>query len=443
MSCSPHAVEGKWVVVDECGESARAAAYHESNVASFASCNSAATWGWVVQSPSSGCRFSRRSKKDAGNLLKGGRRVVFLGDSNVRKTFYAMGRLLGAAGGGEESNDPELKHADIKLGVEGSSTHLQFIWAPLAADLVDKLNLEGGLGAGYVDALIVGGGLWDCLNEHDKFEDYEERLKLLGAKLNSIAMTRSTAVVWLSPSTVFDGHLVDEKKKELMREEDVAVYRQAQEEYLGKGGDLSLFFDSSRVTEGKTAELSADGVHYPDKVYDVFVQIILQSFDWGMGERTGVEAGTFKPKQPGEMANAGLGAMMLAFCMIGLFAFDGYMGFACFGSWMGGGPSPRDLWDEAFGELHEKLGVGGTSVRGGGGGGGEGVGGEKEKKAAEEHAMVELESGLELEDAAAGGAGVRRKDDDLDDLLVAGRARGFEDDRGEDDGVDPEKKSLL
>jgi len=56
FSCKNQVAAGKWVVVDECAESSRAAAYHDSNVASFTSCNSVDTWGWDVQSPMSTCR---------------------------------------------------------------------------------------------------------------------------------------------------------------------------------------------------------------------------------------------------------------------------------------------------------------------------------------------------------------------------------------------------
>ena len=60
-----------------------------------------------------------------------------------------------------------------------------------------------------------------------------------------------------------------------------------------------------------------------------------------------------------------LGLMMLCIVSIGLFTFDCYFGLVLIPTMLlvGVDLKPANLWGEAFGELHTKLGVGG----GGGG----------------------------------------------------------------------------
>jgi hypothetical protein len=57
------------------------------------------------------------------------------------------------------------------------------------------------------------------------------------------------------------------------------------------------------------------------------------------------------------MANPALGFFMLFLALVGLFTFDGYMDFALFPSLIVGGPNSHSLWEEAFGELYQKLDI--------------------------------------------------------------------------------------
>ena len=318
----------------------------------------------------------------------------------MRKTFYGLSRAMGADA--QDSNDPSLKHADIEIEV--GTTKLQFIWAPLAADMEKKFE-EGGVGA-VVDYVVAGGGLWDCLHEHEKFDAYKATLGKINSRLNEYKL-QGVGVAWLAPSTIWDAGLTDESKKALMQEKDVVGYRTTQSELLDSMADFDVYLDASKITAGKEA-LTVDGVHYPDKFYDVMVQILAQSFDWGLKNRELDEA-IFKSNEIGKMANPGLGLAMLLVCAIGLFTFDGYLGFAWLGSAVAGGPSPRSLWEEAFGELHKGLGLE--------------VVAEREDKKAES----QMEEGLEMEMLEGEGGDL----DDLDDLLME-----------EQEGVGERKKLL-
>jgi len=97
-------------------------------------------------------------------------------------------------------------------------------------------------------------------------------------------------------------------------------------------------------------------VHYPKQIYDVSAQILTQAFDWALPERE-LELPEFIPLEPGRMANPALGFLKLCLSLLGLFAFDGYLGFVWIPSLLVGGPDCRKLWEEAFSDLHMKIGV--------------------------------------------------------------------------------------
>jgi hypothetical protein len=159
-------------------------------------------------------------------------------------------------------------------------------------------------------------------------------------------------VVWLVPTTINDQALNTEEKRDHMTEMDMEDMRDI---YAGSG----LLSASSFVVEGpvftKTrAKESYDGVHYPPQVYNAGAQILANSFDWLLPEREDV-AEDFIPMQPGRMAKPYLGLMMLCFIFVGLFYFDGFMGFTHLASICVNGVRPIDLYTEAFNTLHSKA----------------------------------------------------------------------------------------
>ncbi|GMI46753.1 hypothetical protein TrCOL_g1699 [Triparma columacea] len=348
-SCKIHAAEGAWVNVDGCSESMKGISYHDAKISSFSQCNSLQSWGWSAQPPSSRCRFVHRSSKDLKKTLAGGRRIVFLGDSVVRETFFSLARLLGY-----NVPMPYEKHSNIE--VEVGTLKLVFYWAPFVSDLKASIS-SSDLISDVVDVLIVGNGLWDCLHKYDEFDEeggYKDTLSEVVSLLDGDRRSRGTGVMWLMPSTVNDVNLQTEEKREHMTEEQIAVYRAYQRSILAHES-WDLVFDTSLVTSPKAAD-SYDGVHYPRQVYDVFAQIIIQGFDWALPTRK-LNDPIFVPNEPGKMANPALGFFMLFLALVGLFTFDGYMGFALVPSLIVGGPNSHSLWEEAFGELHQKLGI--------------------------------------------------------------------------------------
>ena len=109
-------------------------------------------------------------------------------------------------------------------------------------------------------------------------------------------------------------------------------------------------------------------MHYPDDVYDALMQVEAQALDWAL-PATAASSGSFKPPEPGSMANPFLGLFMVIATAVGIFFMDAYLGFSFLPSlFLKDAPDPRSLWDEAFAELHKKIGVESEECTKGGGG---------------------------------------------------------------------------
>jgi len=350
-SCKIHAIEGEWVNIDGCSESMKGIAYHEVGLGSFSLCDSPQSWGWKAQQPSTLCRFVHRSSKDLKKSLMGGRRIVFIGDSITRETFFSVAGLMGYEG--PFTPYPIEKHADIQ--VEVGQAKLHFYWAPYIADL--KATLAGDIGS-PIDLIVAGGGLWDCLHKYNEFDTtggYKDTIVDVVALFEDYKSKMNTGLVWLVPTTINDVNLPSEEKENQMTEKQVVVYRDYQNSAFASSPSWDLVFDMSLISAPKVSE-SFDGVHYPKQIYDVSAQILVQTFDWALPKRE-LEPQRFVPLEPGTMANPALGFLMLCLSLLGLFAFDGYLGFVWIPSLLVGGPDCRELWEEAFSDLHKKIGV--------------------------------------------------------------------------------------
>jgi hypothetical protein len=130
--------------------------------------------------------------------------------------------------------------------------------------------------------------------------------------------------------------------------------------------------DGPSYSRGRVAE-SYDGVLYPPNVYDVGIQIIANSLDWLLPKADSEEY-LITPPLTGSLSNPFLGVMMACFGMIGVFFFDGYLGFSYLSSLLirketdglttrpDAEPRsivfaimPNDLYDEAFVPYHQRL----------------------------------------------------------------------------------------
>ena len=272
--------------------------------------------------------------------------------------YHAMLRALGVQGSGAY-DATGAKHADISNEV--GTINVDFQWAPFASDQLEafrSLNQKIAKGTewerGFPDLIIVGGGAWDRLHQFATDED-QEALKVTLRELKrgiSTIQEEGAPVAWLVPTTINDQALNTEEKRDHMTEMDM-------EDMRGIYADIGLLSVSSFVVEGPAfsrtrVKESYDGVHYPSQVYDAGAQILSNAFDWLLPEREDT-AEDFVPMQPGRMANPYFGLMMLCFVFVGLFLFDGFMGFSCLASICVSGVLPHDLFEEAFTALRIKA----------------------------------------------------------------------------------------
>ena len=130
------------------------------------------------------------------------------------------------------------------------------------------------------------------------------------------------AVVWFVPTTINSGALNTEEKRDHMREEDMEAMRTA---YSRNGilNSASFVIDGPSFTRSRVSE-SSDGVHYPIQVYSAGAQILFNALDWLLPPGDVVHV---VPPRIGKMANPKLGLGMLLLVLIGLFCFDGFLGF--------------------------------------------------------------------------------------------------------------------
>ena len=152
------------------------------------------------------------------------------------------------------------------------------------------------------------------------------------------------------PTTINSNALLTDEKRENINEEKMEEFRAYYAE-VGVPGAASFVLDGPVWTRGRVSE-SYDGVHYPHSVYDAGSQILVNAMDWLLPEKDTTD--NFVPLEPGPMANPRLGCMMLALAFIGLFFFDGFMGFSYFASLFVPSVSPKNLYEESYSSLHQR-----------------------------------------------------------------------------------------
>lgn len=363
--CDAFVNDEMWIPIDGCNESSRGMAYRNSGSASFGTCAShgnSYVWAWKAQPSRTHCRFGHRNEAKLKQSLNR-REIVFIGDSMTRYVYHASMRGLGISDSGAyDATGP--KHSDIFNTLWGT-TPIYFKWAPLAVDLLSVLrevNQQASQGK-RPDVIVLGGGAWDLLHVYATVEDRQSHtttLKDLAHEMRKVQQEYGAAVVWFIPTTINSQALNTGEKRDHMREEDMEAMRAV----YARNGILSSSsfvidgpaFTSSRVTE------SYDGVHYPIDVYSAGAQILFNALDWLLPP-----AGVTEPITPpriGKMANPVLGLLMLIVVAVGLFGFDGFLGFSYLASLFVKGVMPHRLYGEAFSALHKKLGLVAADVEG-------------------------------------------------------------------------------
>jgi hypothetical protein len=237
---------------------------------------------------------------------------MFAGDSVQRFTYYAALRALGEPT--PAAHDPSAeKHADLRWAAsDGSGTVVSFLWAPLVADMVPKLQAvaesataaaaaatrntaataaavsadgstsapepsrdtttvtTAAAAAAAPNVLVMGLGLWDALHTHD-LAAYTAGLEQVHTVLASPALAPALKV-WITITSVVQSRLSSPEKQQWLTEPLVATYRQAAADSTLLRG-MAAVLDGAGVTAQRTGD-SYDGVHYSDFVYDAIAQLV-------------------------------------------------------------------------------------------------------------------------------------------------------------------------
>eukprot|EP00591_Stephanopyxis_turris_P002045 CAMPEP_0195524174 /NCGR_PEP_ID=MMETSP0794_2-20130614/23859_1 /TAXON_ID=515487 /ORGANISM="Stephanopyxis turris, Strain CCMP 815" /LENGTH=1122 /DNA_ID=CAMNT_0040654341 /DNA_START=200 /DNA_END=3568 /DNA_ORIENTATION=- len=454
-SCEVDVNKGAWLPMNGCSEFQRGASYRDHGLDNIGTCHGSYVWGWNTTKSNTLCRFSHRPTKQLLNTLEH-RRLVFIGDSMTRNVFHAFCRALGDATAGRY-DATVAKHSDI-YKVYGS-TELEFKWAPLAVDQVRKFQdviqtPRTSDEADLLDPIItipapdeennpnqtttnantntipktrkpdlafLGGGAWDRLHLFSTDEDQKShrlQVKELASLMNDAKLdpiqSNQIPTVWLNPTTIHTNALMHEDKRDHMKEENMQTMRDIHAE-LGVWAASSFLLDGVSFTVDRVQE-SYDGVHYPHQVYDAGAQILANALDWILmpfsmeEEEDHLQKKLENAPQPGKMANPFLGLMMLCFAFIGLFFFDGLLGFTYLATLVVNGVMPNDLYEEAFGPLHKKMHLPPIMLDNGSSGNSSAAFYQNEGHVPENHDMVGLL-------AARGGAADDDDDDDTFELV--------------------------
>ena len=326
QSCNPnHANKGRWVPLNAC--LARTKLGRDFNAMNYfgptqcSTLNTTEQWAW----PENKCGFHYHSRTEVQLKLQE-KRIVFIGDSSVRKLYQSLCRFTGdLSAGGYEGTSTSHSDASTLIG----STSLEFKWAPLSVDITTKIKgMKASLSTereGGPDIIIAGGGVWDKLHLSVTDEDQssqEETIKILASELMSTKKMSGASVVWFIPPIINTVALNSDEKRAQISEGNVDEMRRMYAE-LGVPQSASFVLDGPQFTQDRVSD-SFDGVHYPSPVYDAGSQIVLNALDqlWG-GEDTNaaITTRTYLPATS-SLINPYLGLMMLCFVVIGLFYFD-------------------------------------------------------------------------------------------------------------------------
>ena len=366
IDCEPLANDGAWVDMDACSPFERGIVTREYGVGgsheslSFCSEESIPQWAWNHNSDSSACHFHYRSKPALRTKLAS-KKVVFIGDTMLREMFHSFCRSLGKTKCGEfDSMAPA--HADSKITV--GETELEYRWAPLAVDEEKKLKeyRTDSEVKGKPDLIVVGGGAWDRLHVYATDEDQESHKQAVKKLANELDETRTESIptIWMTPTTVNTQALNNEEKRIQMSEEGMQEMRKIYAD-LGVEAASAFVLDGPSFTYGRVGE-SYDGIHYPHEVYDAGTQILANVLDWLLPMDDGAKsaASEYDPLPLGSMSNPFLGMMILCFVGIGLFFFDGYVGFSYLSSAFIRVDAtyslmPNELYEDSFAAFHQRF----------------------------------------------------------------------------------------
>lgn len=242
----------------------------------------AATGGGVFSWPRSACSFQRLARSDASDLLNGSW-ILIAGDSQARLFTLALLRLLL-----DDTSLPPVesalfrRHSDYQILIPGSSTKVDFIWAPFETNLTDSVLRELTVSRRYPDVLVMGTGLWHMLH-YTNATRYTESLSAVRRSAEGLLPELGAAPVvhmfWLGMPTLVNSMLNSEEKRERMGRAMWEAYERGvdKSKMLRRAGGPLRLLDVGLLSGRCGSRCTEDGMHYDEVVYEAALHIMLNA----------------------------------------------------------------------------------------------------------------------------------------------------------------------
>ena len=299
-------------------------------------------WEWNK----SDCPLAKISAVKARSIFQN-KRIMFMGDSIVRKAYHQFNQLID--GDYHPTLSREDRHSDLREIHEFANITVSFKWAPFLANLTRCIS-DNVDGVHNHDLVLLGVAPWDAL--------YERNINIFRMNLNRLAPELATLKgysVWLLPTPIIDDLLPSVEKQRFMSQAVISDYKSS---IIASEVSRKVKVTIDPRSSAQSMEYgSADGLHYDDGVYDVIVQMALNSY--ALHNPTFLKPvkaikATLGPKPTGSMSFPGYGAATLLLAAAMLFLMDSFLGIGFISLFLFGRNTD---WGEAYYPLHKKLGV--------------------------------------------------------------------------------------
>ena len=338
--CRNMATSGHWHSSSEC----------DATVTKTAALCASSSWEWVTDLS---CPFHRISVTEGMQLFKS-KRVLFLGDSQIRNVYHAFNKMVSR----DYVENSVVRHGDLSNQDEKTNLAVDFKWAPFLYNVTSSLTENCLSLSDKADFYVIGATLWDVLHSQNvnlyqqEIQNFIKAVESCGAaKTNKV----KGKVIWLSATTIVDARLTTPEKQSFMTESQVDVFRRAAD-VVNLREVVTAVINPANVTRGKE-ETALDGVHYSTDVYNVLAEIIANVFsaDNGLVASKGksVKKNPFPDGKPtGSMSDPKLGFYVLLLSAVMIFGWDSWLGIGMVSLWLFG---IKPDWERAYRALLDSI----------------------------------------------------------------------------------------
>jgi len=318
------------------------------------------SWNWdEPQSLPDLCKCSQTMFDSINSaVLYQNKRVVFVGDSNVRNIYHAFNAMVSDSYE-FESQSTFKAHSDLHQELT-NNINVDYIWAPFTHNVTVSLKDKR---VSTANVIVLGAGMWDVLKLHSPNSYGPDILKLsrdipsLHPKRiassnnndnNILSKSLQPVVVWLSPLPVINSLLTSDEKRTYMTEENMETFRN--DPIIQKWILNTVSFTINPKLMCNDQNNIGDGVHYSEEVYNVMSQIITNGVVY-LKDKTA--KAPYTAKVTGSMSLEWHGFVLVIAGAVMLLTMDSFYGFGyLFLKFFDGQMS----WENAYDPILKKMG---------------------------------------------------------------------------------------